>query len=586
MNLIREWWIDNKNVWFGSTESDDIEITSKFENMFDLFFDENFLMENLEHGCGYIILHDQIARHVKRSRNYSEQFILDKLEKILGFVKKFYSHNIENLSGYDFCFVLIPLRHTNKFDSQLFVINETWKKIIKFNPDTTNIYERELIKIYKNYLKASYERATKGIISENLSNDTLNIHDEIEEFIKNFSDIFDTSCHHYKLNICSKSINNYDSNNKIVKECIRLKNNFPPNIILSISGGIDSMILSWILTCLGINFVMVHINYANRGEVCKREKNMLAIWAKYLKIKLYVRDIEEINRPICMEWDLRNLYESYTRDVRFQSYIDVAKINGWCDGYWGIMLGHNHDDCVENIFTNIVNKTKYENLYGMEFISSIRFKSNQLCFIRPILTITKEEIYNFAHNSNIPYLFDSTPKWSQRGQIRDLIRPALINWNKSSIDGFDELTKVTSNCIECVDMLVGILYNKLIWFDELENCEKISTQFIGLKICLHINPHTKFKVIKIKINELMPNKIFWLRFLDKIYSSNTNSKCIDELILKIHLIKKKFNKLQIKQVSQIQLGYLYSHDNSINKQKNIYYWKVNEDEIILGFDII
>jgi hypothetical protein len=28
-------------------------------------------------------------------------------------------------TGYDFCFVLLPLRHTNKYHSQLFVINET-----------------------------------------------------------------------------------------------------------------------------------------------------------------------------------------------------------------------------------------------------------------------------------------------------------------------------------------------------------------------------------------------------------------------------------------------------------------------------
>ena len=579
MNTIRDWWLDNQNVWFGSTESDDIEITSKFEDMFGIILDEEYMIENIECGVGYIILHDQIARHVKRVRNYSEQFVLDKLEKILGFVEKFYSTNKNNLSGNDFCFVLLPLRHTNKFESQLFVINETWNKITQYNPNTTSLYEREQIQIYKKYIKASLERASKGNVYLNLTKECLDIHNEIEEFIRNFSDILDISCQHYKPNINHISTRNINKNNKINKEFIRLKNNFPQNIILSISGGVDSMILSWILASLGINYVMLHINYANRGEICEKEKKMLSMWANYLGIKLYIRDIKEINRAICMDWDLRNVYESYTRDVRLQSYEDIATQNNWINGTWGIILGHNHDDCVENIFTNIVNKTKYENLYGMDFISTINFKSNQLRFIRPMLTITKEEIYNFAHSSNIPYLFDSTPKWSQRGQIRDSVRPVLIGWNKSSIDGFDELTKVTSDCIECVDMLVDTWYNKLIWFNELESVDKICID--RQKIFIRY----KFRVIKIKIDDLKPNKIFWSRFLEKIYSSTTNSKCIDEFISRMHLLKKKFNSLQLKQLSLIHMGNSNNYFNKIVDNKKIYYWKTYDNFIIFGFDI-
>lgn len=595
MNIIRDWWLDNQNVWFGSTESDDIKITSKFEDMYGIIFDEEYLIENIEHGIGYIILHDQISRHVKRARNYSDQFVLDNLEKILGFVEKFYSTNINYLSGYDFCFVLLPLRHTNKFDSQLFVINETWKKISKFNPSTTNLYDQEQIHIYKNYLKASYERASTGSTYLSLVQDQINFHSEIEYFIEWFSDILDKTCHHYKSSSNEISINNYNKNNFIVKEIIRKKNNFTPNIILSISGGVDSMVLSWILSFLGINYVMTHINYANRGELCEKEKNMLSIWANYLGVKLYVRDINEINRPKCMEWDLRNLYESYTRDVRYQTYIDVAKQNNWAEGSWGIILGHNHDDCVENIFTNIVNKTKYENLYGMEFISTVNFKLNQLTFIRPMLTISKKEIYDFSHEFNIPYLFDSTPKWSQRGQIRDSIRPSLINWNKSSIDGFDELSRVTSDCMECVDMLINIWFNKLIWFEQLEPIDKVclrklspSTSIFDKNIhnnYIHNNNiDAKFKVIKIKIDELNPNKIFWSRLIDKIYSSNTNFKCIDEFISRIKLFKNKFGSLQPKQLTQIHMGYSNNFIDNSRQNKIIYYWKTLDDFVIVGFD--
>jgi tRNA(Ile)-lysidine synthase TilS/MesJ len=303
---------------------------------------------------------------------------------------------------------------------------------------------------------------------------------------------------------------------------------------------------------------------------------MLEIWTKYLGVKLYIRDIKEINRSECMGWDLRNLYESYTRDTRYQTYYNVAKSNGWNDGSWGIILNHNHDDCIENIFTNIVNKTKYENLYGMEFDSNIDFKSTKLNFIRPMLTISKEQIYNFAHKTNIPYLFDSTPKWSQRGQIRDIVKPVLIEWNKSSIDRLDELSSVLTDCVGCVDMLVRIWYNRLIWYDDLVLEDKIN-----------LKNTNKFKVIKIESDELMENKIFWSRFLNLIYLSNTNSKCIDEFVCRLVQIKKKINLLQPRQLTQIHMGKsnFYNKNKLSNGMKKIYFWKVQENKIIFGFDI-
>lgn len=197
----------------------------------------------------------------------------------------------------------------------------------------------------------------------------------------------------------------------------------------------------------------------------------------------------------------KKFIRSYTKNVRYQSYLDVAKINSWDDGTWGVILGHNHDDCIENIFTNIINKTKYKNLYGMEFKSLINFKSKQICFIRPMLNISKEQIYDFAHQTNIPYLFDSTPKWSQRGKIRDIVRPALIEWNKSSIEGIDELSKVMTDCIDCVDMIVDVWIGKIIGYNELNNKDKL--EILNKLVNLDSNKSKFFelKVIKIKFDD-------------------------------------------------------------------------------------
>ena len=565
LKLLRNWWFTNKRVWFDSIESDDIEISNKFSFMFDIEWDENILNSNIEYGIGYIILHDQIIRHFVRAKKIDNDIIQKKLNKIVIFVKKFYFNNKNLLLNYDFCFGLLPLRHTNEFENQKYVINETWEKILQYKPDTVNLDEQNQISIYKNYLKASYDRASKGniylISNENL-NEEINIHLKIEDFISNFLDILDPSCHNYITN------NNYLNRDKIIpiiKLCEEFKKKIQNSkIILSISGGVDSIVLSWIFSILEIDFIMVHINYANRGIQCEKEKEFLKLWSNYLGIKLYIRDIYEIKRSLCMEWDLRNLYETYTRDVRYNTYIQVSEILNLEECI--VVLGHNHDDCVENILTNIANKTKYENLYGMDLLSEINFNDKKISFARPILSVIKSEIYEYAHLNNIPYLFDSTPEWSQRGQIRDIIRPNLIKWNKSSINGLIELSDTLKSSIECVDLLVDS------WINRLQN--NINESNYGLGIYNTINKFKKeeIKFIKININELKSNKIFWNRFLIKI-NFNCGSKILDEYMRKINMIKNKFNSIQINQINQIQFL----------KLNKIIYWKTDNNYLFLGF---
>ena len=96
-----------------------------------------------------------------------------------------------------------------------------------------------------------------------------------------------------------------------------------------------------------------------------------------------------------------------------------------------VLLGHNKDDCFENIITNITNRNNYDNLCGMEILKKI----DEINFWRPMLNVEKKDIINFAHINNIPYLCDSTPEWSVRGKIRDKLRHILKNLNNNKLDG-------------------------------------------------------------------------------------------------------------------------------------------------------
>lgn len=553
---LKDWWFDNPNIWFNSNKSDDIHILNKYEYLTTKLYDENLLLENKEYGIGYIILFDQITRHIARANNYSNEYIQNNLLKIIKFVKQFYSKYKNNLEGNYFCFILLPLRHLNKFEEQTFVMNETWKKITNIS-SISSIDSEKLIAIYKKYLKATYERSTNGIIYLN----------ENTQFDIDINDILDKKCLEYDK--YSKEIVEKDNIiiTKLEKVCEKLKVS-DKKYILSISGGVDSMILANLLKDLSIDFVLVHINYANRNEISEKEKILLSHWSHINKIPLYIRDIYEINRPKCMKFDLRNMYEDYTKKVRYSTYLDVAKIKGWDNEDYYVLLGHNYDDCIENILTNISNKTKYDNLKGMEYYSKIKFCNNTINFIRPFLSIPKIDIYNYAEIKKINYLIDSTPKWSQRGIIRDIVKPTLINWNKSSLEGLDELSNVMRESLECVDILVSN------WLKKMQSLNIINiSKYIEISVLLKKLNKENFNVLELDIYEIKINKIFWSIFLEKI-GFKQSCKSLNQLLNKINKIKTSFDSIQIKQLSQIQ----------ISKDNKIYWWKKNSDSLIFIFE--
>jgi len=130
-----------------------------------------------------------------------------------------------------------------------------------------------------------------------------------------------------------------------------------------------------------------------------------------------------------------------------------------------ILLGHNKDDCFENILTNISNKSNYNNLSGMEILKEI----DGINMWRPFLNIEKKYIISYAIANKIPFLYDSTPKWSVRGKIRDIIKPALIKLknndeqeDNSIIEAFFDLKEYISDTQNIInDLIINNLTSKL-----------------------------------------------------------------------------------------------------------------------------
>ncbi len=85
-----------------------------------------------------------------------------------------------------------------------------------------------------------------------------------------------------------------------------------------------------------------------------------------------------------------------------------------------------------------------------------------------MMSIYKDEIYHFAETNMIPYVYDSTPKWSERGKKRDTLIPFLNKFDPRIINGLEHL----SNHIRSVHIVYDEFIKNLITFKIMPNDKK------------------------------------------------------------------------------------------------------------------
>ena len=423
--VIDFWFLPtNYERHFNKTVENDMYITSHFKDYLQLNY---HLALNARDKFAFIILYDQLVRHFYRNDqdkiDYYHKIALELSEELL--VKK-YDLCIQPIER---CFLLMPLRHT--FD--ITYLDRVLLKIVEYR-------SKKMCAEYDRFYKATILSYSK------LKIDKLDI-EPIDELISDndIYDLLDKKSHKNISKICDLPYHN-----KLYKI---FNKNIRSGVLLSLSGGVDSMVCSFLLhklsTHMKINVKAVMINYGNRDR-CNIEVEFVKRWCKLLNIELYVYHMNELKRNRNED---RDLYEKLTNKVRFSLYQHFD-----CS----VILGHNRDDCEENILTNILKKQKWDNLYGMTVDSII----NDVRILRPLLDIKKNEIYKFADEFQIPYLYDSTPDWSVRGQLRRNVIPELERVNMGFPDSLCVLATHMSELYVIQERYISDFYSKNVSFND------------------------------------------------------------------------------------------------------------------------
>lgn len=182
--------------------------------------------------------------------------------------------------------------------------------------------------------------------------------------------------------------------------------------IVSLSGGVDSMVIATVIKYIGYNIVCIHINYNNREESIQ-EAEFLKQWTEENGISLVYENITTMKRGEIN----RKVYEEETQKIRFDLYerVLISYENG------SIILGHHDDDIIESVFMNVCKGRSILDLTVMKR----ECEKLGVRISRPLIGTRKSKIYEFAHKYKVPYFKDTTPLWSKRGEFRNIVNPQL-----------------------------------------------------------------------------------------------------------------------------------------------------------------
>ena len=470
LNELYDEWFSNRDYWFSKNSKIDVYLCDKYYKYIEstsyiyesykknpLFFDNKTII-------AYIILLDQISRHFKRVYDTNID-IVEFSRKAVNFSNILLYNNKQDIFTIDeLSFIYLPYRHLKDIDKIYEIVSIYIELYEKANTEDKLKCRR--------YLQATLNNIYKDI---NLLSMKINKRVKSWEYIN--KDILDPRClEDNKIVSVVSPIIHENMRNEIEK----LKDG--STIIVSLSGGVDSMVALYLCKYIKDtynsnkikNIIAIHINYNNRTH-SGDELDFVNYYCNKLGIKLYLRTIKEISRNNCLHNGLRDLYEDITKNIRY----DMYRLNIKNDRTY-ILLGHNKDDCFENVITNILNKSNYNNLCGMEVLKEIE----GMMFWRPLLSIEKRHILDCANINKIPYLYDSTPAWSVRGKIRDTVRPSLLLLknnegieDNSTIDSFFYLRDYIANTQDIFnELIIKNLISKIKYMDA-ENSRKYITEY-------------------------------------------------------------------------------------------------------------
>ena len=205
-----------------------------------------------------------------------------------------------------------------------------------------------------------------------------------------------------------------------------INNNLPfltdKKLLVAISGGIDSVVLTQLLKKLKFTISLAHCNFSLRGKESNKDEEFVIELGEKLEVPTYTIkfDTEEYASSNGLSTQMA------ARELRYNWFEKLVKEHDL--DY--IITAHQKDDVIE---TFLINFTRGTGLDGLTGIPEINGK-----IIRPMLPFHRQEVLVYATKKKLEWREDNTNSSIKyfRNKVRHKIVPVLKELNPNLLETF------------------------------------------------------------------------------------------------------------------------------------------------------
>lgn len=193
-------------------------------------------------------------------------------------------------------------------------------------------------------------------------------------------------------------------------------------LVLAVSGGVDSLVLTHVLKDQGLNLVVAHLDHALRPVSAHQAETLWQImdaWGlPFISKRVDVAAFAQTEKLGI---------EEAARICRYRFLFEVARDHH----AQGIVLGHNADDQVETVLMHFMRGSGLAGLTGMAPFTVLKQFDEVIPLLRPLLGISRQEIETYARENDLEPLEDETNQQDlyYRNRLRHHIIPELEKLN-------------------------------------------------------------------------------------------------------------------------------------------------------------
>ena len=195
-------------------------------------------------------------------------------------------------------------------------------------------------------------------------------------------------------------------------------------LLIAISGGIDSVVLTYLLYQLKFDISLAHCNFQLRGEDSDQDEIFVKQLADQLQLPVFTKSFATTQfakkEKLSIQLAARKLRYDWFTVILNENKLDH------------ILTAHHADDNLETFIINTIRGTGLDGLTGIPEINEN--------ILRLLLPFTRDQIEKYAHENKIVWRDDSSNvevKYT-RNKIRHQVIPVLKELNPSLLTSFSK----------------------------------------------------------------------------------------------------------------------------------------------------